>query len=249
MSHKTEKPTKKQRQELRRQEKLKEEQLAKQQTKLKRRIVLWSSAVLGLVVLVLGLIKITGPAPSEMTRLVDHNSVADWSRGNRSAQIILIEYSDFQCPSCVRYHRITKRLIDEEGENFKFTFRHYPLKKHANAKLAAISSEAAGRQGKFWEMQDLLFKRQKEWAKRKKKEAEMLFVQYADALNLNMGQFRRDLRSQSLKNKVSNDYQIGWVSGVISTPTFFLNGQKITKMPRNYDAFKELLLQNKSDPA
>jgi len=249
MSQKTEKPTKKQRRELRQQEKLKEKQLAKRLVKLKRRIILWSSVVLGLVALVLGLIKFTGQTQPETTRLTDGNSVADWSKGNSSAPITLIEYSDFQCPACVRYHRITKRLIEEAGDNVKLTFRHYPLKRHANAAFAAISSEAAGRQGKFWEMQDLLFKMQKEWAKKEKEEAEKLFVLYATALNLNTEQFRRDLRSPVLKDKVSKDNQTGRISGVTSTPTFFLNGQKMLKIPRNYNAFKELVLQNKSNPA
>jgi len=231
--------TKKQRRELIKQEKLLQKQLAEQRAAQKRRLIIWSSVVFGLIVVVFGMIKLTS------SPLTDQNSVVNRIKGNKSAQKILVEYSDFQCPACARYYRITKRLIEELGSDFQLTFRHYPLKKHANAELAAKSSEAAGRQGKFWEMHDLLFERQKEWAKRKSEEAEGLFVRYAASLNLNVEQFQGDLHSQAVANKVHNDVQDGRRSGVKFTPTFFLNGQKIWVKPRNYEAFKNLILQNK----
>ena len=181
-----------------------------------------------------------------MTWLVDQNSV-NWIKGSKSAQIILVEYSDFQCPACAGYSRITKRLTEELGNDFQLNFRHYPLKKHTNAELAAKSAEAAGRQGKFWEMHDLLFERQKEWTKKNNEDTEKLFVQYAVSLNLNMEQFQSDLHSQAITNKVHNDARNGRRSGVKGTPTFFLNGQKITDNPRNYETFRDLILKTKSN--
>ena len=93
-----------------------------------------------------------------------------------------------------------KKLIEELGNDFQLNFRHYPLKKHANAELAAKSAEAAGRQGKFWEMHDLIFERQQEWTKKKNEDAKRLFIQYAVSLNLNGQQFQSDLHSHAVTN-------------------------------------------------
>jgi protein-disulfide isomerase len=193
------------------------------------------------------MIKITSRPQSGLTWLADQNSAVNWIKGNKSAQIILVEYSDFQCPSCARYFHITERLIEELGDDFQLNFRHYPLKKHTNAELAAKSAEAAGRQGKFWEMHDLLFERQKEWTKKKNEDAGRLFVQYAVSLNLNVEQFQSDLHSQAVTNKVHNDAISGRRSGVKGTPTFFLNGQKIVDKTRSYETFKDLILKTKSN--
>jgi protein-disulfide isomerase len=234
--------------ELRKKEKIRQKQPAEEKATKKRRFIksatIWSVVLFGLIVVILGMIKLTARPQLGLAWLADQNSV-DWTKGYRSAKIILVEYSDFQCPACAFYYRITKRLIDELGDDFQLKFRHYPLKRHTNAELAAISAEAAGRQGKFWELHDLLFERQKEWIKKNKEDAEKLFVEYAVSLNLNIKQFQRDLHSQAVTNKIQNDYRSGRRSGVKGTPTFFLNGQKITHNPSNYGTFKDLILKTK----
>jgi protein-disulfide isomerase len=251
MSQNLRRPTKKESRELRKKEKLRKNQLAEEQAAKKKRLIrsatIWSGVVVGLIVLVLGMIKITSRAQSGLTWLSDQNFVVNWTKGAKSAQIILVEYSDFQCPACARYSRITKKLIEELGDDFQLNFRHYPLKQHINAELAAKSAEAAGRQGKFWEMHDLLFERQKEWIRNKNKDTEKLFLQYAVSLDLNLEQFKSDLHSQAVTNKVHNDALSGRRSGVKGTPTFFLNGQKIIDNPRNYETFKDLIIKTKSD--
>ncbi|MBW1864254.1 MAG: thioredoxin domain-containing protein, partial [Deltaproteobacteria bacterium] len=172
------------------------EKRATKKRKLIKSATIWSGVVLGLIFVVLGMIKITSKPQSGLTRLADQNSGVNWIKGNKSAQITLVEYSDFQCPSCIHYYRITKRLIEELGNDFQLHFRHYPLVIiHANAMLAAQSAEAAGRQGKFWEMHDLLFEKQQEWGGKKKEDAGKLFVQYAVSLNLNGQLFQSDLHS------------------------------------------------------
>ena len=142
---------------------------------------------------------------------------------------------------------MNKQLAAELGDDFQLVHRHYPLPEHANAELAARSAEAAGRQGKFWEMHHLLFARQKEWAKKAKAEAERIFVQYAASLNLDTEQFQGDLRSQEIIDKITNDYQEGRRYGVKVTPTFFLNGEKIIGKPRTYEEFKALIIQSKAN--
>jgi protein-disulfide isomerase len=249
MPQKEQKLTKKQNGKLGKQKKLGQKQLTEQRTAKKKKsirsAIIWLGVVFGLILVVLGMIKITSSSKSEVTRLTDQNSVVNWVQGNKSAKINLVEYSDFQCSACAFYYRITKRLIEELKDDFQLTFRHYPLKKHVNSKLAAKSAEAAGRQGKFWEMHDLLFERQKEWAKKKNEDAERLFMQYAAFLNLNVERFQVDLNSQTVANKVHNDYQSGRHSGVKGTPTFFLNGKKIIDKPRSYATFKDLILKSK----
>jgi protein-disulfide isomerase len=245
MPKKLREPTKKEYRKLKK-------QLTEQRTNKRRKLIksatIWLGVVLGLVVAVLGMIKFTSRQQPELTRLADQNSVVNWIKGNKSAQIILVEYSDFECSSCARYYRITKRLTEELGNDFYLNFRHFPLvMKHANALLAAKSAEAAGRQGKFWEMHDLLFERQQEWMKKKNEYARKLFVQYAVSLKLNVQRFQSDLDSQAVKNKVQNDAQAGHRSGVKGTPTFFLNGQEIVINPPSYEAFKDLILKSKLD--
>ena len=244
----SQKNRKKHRQALREQEKLGRQEIETHQTrqrKLLKRIGLWMGVISGLTILVFGLIRITELKSSEETWLTDSNPGGEWSKGSPAAQIHLVEYSDFQCSFCDKYQRITNELIDEMGEDVRLTFRHYPLKMHSNAELAAISAEAAGRQGKFWEMHDLLFQRQKEWDSRGNVAAEKLFIQYAEDLNLNLRKFERDLGSQVVIDKVRRDYQSGQDFGVNATPTFFLNDRKILRLPRDYETFRALILKAK----
>ena len=244
----SQKNRRKKRQALREQEKLAQQEIQEHQVrkkKLLKRIGLWTGVILGLVILVFGLIRITELRSSEEIWLTGSDPSGEWSKGSPTAQIHLVEYSDFQCFFCDKYQRITEQLIDEMGEDVRLTFRHYPLKMHSNAELAAISAEAAGRQGKFWEMHDLLFQRQKTWDSRGNDAAEKLFVQYAKDLNLNPRKFKQDLGSQVVLDKVRKDYQSGQDSGVNATPTFFLNGRKILRLPKDYEAFKALILKAK----
>ncbi len=237
--------TKRQRRELKRQEEEQQKQLAEMVKKrMTKRVMLWSGVLSGLILAVLGLIYLTNsPEPEPTTQLVNPIPTSGWTLGNPTAPITLVEYSDFQCDSCARYHHIMKRLVEELGKDFQFIFRHYPLRNHANAKLAARSAEAAGRQGKFWEMQDLLFVQQKELAKKGKVDVENALVQYATLLGLDVARFQRDLYSQEVIRKVNDDYQEGRDAGVTGTPTFFLNGRKIAgnQKPQNYKAFKAFI--------
>lgn len=166
-------------------------------------------------------------------------SISDQVKGNRETKIILIEYSDFQCPACAAYHSVLKQVVGEFSNDIVFVYRHFPLKQiHQNSELAARAAEAAGRQGKFWEMHNIIFEKQREWSSEKK--AEEFFRRYAESLGLNAKQFEIDIASKEVKDKVNSDYQDGVRFGVNATPTFFLNGEKLQN-PRTYDEFKSLL--------
>lgn len=207
--------------------------------KLQKRIILWAAIITLLAGGIWGLVKISGGPQNETASLLNSISGKDWTKGNKNSQIILVEYSDFQCPACASYYPLVKQASLEFSEKMQFTYRHFPLMQiHANAELASRAAEAAGKQGKFWEMHDLIFERQDEWSK--EYSARKFFIEFAKSLNLDMEKFVKDLDSDEIKEKVTSDYQGGLRSKVNSTPTFFLNGKKI-KNPRSYDELKSLI--------
>ncbi|OGE44123.1 hypothetical protein A3B45_04205 [Candidatus Daviesbacteria bacterium RIFCSPLOWO2_01_FULL_39_12] len=162
----------------------------------------------------------------------------DWLKGNKEAKVSLVEYSDFQCPACGAYYPLLKQLNQEFGDKILFVYRHFPLPNHKNAEPAAQAAEAAGRQGKFWEMHDLLFENQTDWSNQSA--AKETFIEYAQSLNLDIEKFKSDLDSPQVKDKVKRDYQSGLQFKVNATPTFFLNNQKLPN-PRSFEEFKSII--------
>ncbi|NMH27425.1 DsbA family protein [Flavobacterium silvaticum] len=144
----------------------------------------------------------------------------DHIEGNIHAAIELVEYGDYQCPHCQKAYYIVKRWQREFGDNLKLVFRNFPLENiHPLAKPAAIATEAAARQGKFWEMHDHLFENHDDFSRGK-------LVQFAEELGLNVTDFSKDLEDPELSAKVDADFYGGMRSGVNATPTFFVNGEK-----------------------
>jgi len=172
-------------------------------------------------------------------KLADPVTDFDWIKGKRNAKVSLVEYSDLQCPACKVYYPLVKKIVEEFGEQLVFAYRHFPLRSiHFNAQLASQALEAAGQQGKFWEMHDVLFDSQEEWAK--VQDPRSLFKKYAQNLGLDLAQFEKDLESNKVKDEVEKDYQSAIKSGVNATPTFFVNGRKITN-PRSWEEFKSII--------
>lgn len=144
----------------------------------------------------------------------------DHIEGSMSAPIELVEYGDYQCPHCGRAYPIVKRMQEELGDKLKFVFRNLPLAKiHPEATIAAIATEAAALQGKYWEMHDIVFENQDDL------EMDAL-LSYASDLGLDMEQFEQDMANPVLAEKVDADFESGIRSGVNATPTFFINGEK-----------------------
>ena len=229
--------TKKEKYELKKEER-EEERISAQKRKKTKRILMWFLVIAAVGASVFGLIKLSGNSPdNQEAAIIDAISASDWVKGNKEAKTILVEYSDFQCPACQTYYPLVKKLIEEQGNNFQFTYRHFPLPQHKNAKEAAYAAEAAGKQGKFWEMHDMIFDGQGDWAERE--DAKNIFEDYARSLNLNIEQFNKDRDSGVVKDKVQNDYASGVKNKVNGTPTFFLNGKKI--QPRSYEEFVDFI--------
>lgn len=140
--------------------------------------------------------------------------------GPKDARVYLVEFSDFQCPSCI----VAKPYVDEVRKDYKdkllFAYRHFPLKQHQFGALSALSAQAAGEQGKFWEMYDFLFAAKGDLSEEKIKEG-------AKGAGLDMKKYEEDIKSDKIKNMVEKDVSDGEKFGVSGTPTFFLNGQQL----------------------
>ena len=146
-------------------------------------------------------------------------------RGSTKATLTIEEYADFQCPPCAGISTVIKELEKKNGERLRVVFRHYPLASHANAVPAALAAEAAGLQGKFWEMHDQLFKNQNGWAKADN--AVALFTDYASAIGLDAERFKKDMADEKLRARVNADRERATSLGVSRTPSIFINGKAI----------------------
>lgn len=155
---------------------------------------------------------------------------------SESAKVTLVEFGDFQCPACGASHPIVKELISNYKDDMTFVYRHYPLPMHKNARIAALAAESAGAQGKFFEMENLLFENQKEWSE-DGDPLNKFFIKYATDLGLDVKKFEADVKNKTYEKKIEKDQLDGNSVGVASTPTFFINGQ-IQKGGLPYDEFK-----------
>lgn len=163
----------------------------------------------------------------------------DHLQGPASAPAIVVAYSDFQCPACLAYEPILKSLKTEFGDQLTIVYRHYPLKSiHKYAEAAARASEAAQLQGQFWEMHDLLYDRQKSWTG--SSSIDETLAGYAEELGLDVEKFKTDYAGEVVKARVNRDVNGGLSLGVNGTPTFYLNGDKISN-PNSQQAFSDLI--------
>ncbi len=162
--------------------------------------------------------------------------------GNEDAKVTLVEYSDFQCPACRAYEPIIEELLDSySDEELRFVYRHFPLSSiHPNAVAAAQAAEAAGEEGKFWEMKEILFANQAEWSDLEDPKP-VFSGSYAKSLDLDLGEFDEDmLEDDDSRARVEQDYQSGLALGIQGTPTFILNGVIINN-PQSVEEFKALI--------
>ena len=142
----------------------------------------------------------------------------DQVQGPAKAPVTLVEYGDYECPHCGHAYPIVKQLQLEFHDDLRFVFRNFPLANaHPHAELAAEAAEAAGAQGKFWEMHDWLFENQQDLS------AENIAAG-AKELGMDVKRLVKDLESRKFQEKVKRDFSGGVRSGVNGTPTFFING-------------------------
>lgn len=161
----------------------------------------------------------------------DQISANDHVKGNPDSEITMVVYADFQCPACANEHRVMAQAWPRIADQVQVVFRHYPLTgTHRFAWTAALYAEAAGQQGQFWEMYDLLFLNQTYWSGLAAVEAE--FDGYLEQLGLDVSKAHEDMQSETVLQKVRNDQRGGTRAGVRSTPALFVNGRQ-TSVPQN----------------
>lgn len=152
--------------------------------------------------------------------------VTDHIKGNPDAEVVLTEFSDFQCPACGQFYPVVKDVMEQYGDRLAFEYKHFPLVSvHPLAEPAARAAEAAGQQGKFFEYHDMLFENQQEWSSGGV--ASQYFEEYARELELDIEQFNRHMRSSLLSDRIRGDLSEARQKGYTGTPTFELNGEQM----------------------
>lgn len=145
---------------------------------------------------------------------------ATFTKGNASASAYLVEFSDFQCPACKAFAPVVDQIVEKNSDRLLFAYRHFPLDQHEFARAAATAAEAAGKQGKFWEMHTLLFGSQDKFSS-------TIWPDLAKQAGLDAAKFTAAQTDPAIADKIAADRTYGISIGVASTPTFFLNGVKL----------------------
>jgi protein-disulfide isomerase len=168
------------------------------------------------------------------------NQASEHTQGAGNKNVTLVEYGDFQCPSCGAYYPVLKQVKEKYGDDITFQFRHFPLTQiHQNAMAAHRAAEAASKQNKFWEMHDLIYERQTAWST--SSNAAQIMEDYATELGLNVDQFKTDYQSSAINDVINADLAAGKELQVSGTPTFLINGQKIENPDQSVEAFSKLI--------
>jgi len=160
------------------------------------------------------------PTSSDNLNLIAPITKRDQSKGNKEANIVIVDYSDFQCPACAYTAlKLLPEIEDYYQGKIKIVFRHFPLSYHKISYQGSLAAEAAGKQGKFWVMHDMIFENQNTLDKN-------AFNLFAKKIGLDYKKFKSDMKSEEIKNKVNKDIESGEELKIRATPTLFINGEK-----------------------
>lgn len=163
-------------------------------------------------------------------------------RGNATAPVTLEEFADFQCPSCGVYYPELKKIENEFGDRLRVIFRERPLvPPHEHALIAAQAAEAAGLQGRFWEMHDKLYENQKAWSEAR--DLVPIFVDYAKQIGLDADRFMKDLNGEAVATRIFQDGKRAHALHVTGTPTFFVNGKEARDEQWKPDGLRAMINQ------
>ncbi|HEY0728651.1 MAG TPA: thioredoxin domain-containing protein, partial [Pyrinomonadaceae bacterium] len=153
-------------------------------------------------------------------------------KGNAKALVTIVEFTDFECPSCARQHPVLERIVSEFGDRVRLVVRDFPLSQHANARKAAEAAEAAREQGKYWEYASVLFRNQSALGVDKLR-------QYATEVGLDRARFDASLESGKFSDKVQRDVIDGRKLGINGTPTLYINGRRLSD--NSYETLKSAI--------
>ncbi len=157
-----------------------------------------------------------------------NGNIGDHVFGNKDAKVLIIEYGDYQCPGCATTAPVVRAVAKKYEDSTALIFRNWPIPSlHPNGRAASAAAEAAGLQGKIWEMHDLLFATQKSWQSASVSERSTLFADYASQIGINVDKFNKDSASEAVAKKIDFDTALGKIKGVTGTPALFVNGKQI----------------------
>lgn len=157
-----------------------------------------------------------------------NGNIGDRVKGNPQAKVLLVEYGDFQCGPCRSVHPDIKAVVDKYPKDVALVYRNFPIgTSHPNARAAAAAAEAAGQQGKYWEMHDLIYDKQDEWSSAQASDRNAIFSGYAKQLGLNEQQFAEDMAKPEISKKINFDMALARLNQVQGTPTIYLNGEQL----------------------
>ncbi|MEO8863382.1 MAG: thioredoxin domain-containing protein [Candidatus Saccharimonadales bacterium] len=200
--------------------------------------------VLVVIALVIGAFAITKKSKTVTSNVQPTNHI----RGNTKGGVALLEYGDYQCPACGQYHPIINQVMDKYGDKISFQFRNFPLTQiHKNAFLGARAAEAADKQGKFWEMNNMLYDNQQVWSE--SSNPTTILEGYAKQLGLNEARFKTDSASEAVNDIINADLKAAQALKLEATPSFFINGKKIDPLPRSAEEFYKLIDKALADKA
>ncbi len=159
--------------------------------------------------------------------------------GEGKSGVKLIEYGDFQCPVCQQYYPIVRQIKEKYKDQITFQFNHFPIvSSHPKAMAAHRAAGAAARQGKFWEMHDLLYENQASWSQAPNPSS--TFEGFASQIGLDLEKFKQDSSSESVATEIQADLKAGQDAGVNGTPGFLLDG-KLIENPRSIEEFEKII--------
>ena len=160
-------------------------------------------------------------------------------RGNPEAAVTLEEFGDFECPSCKSLATFLDQMVKEYHPRVRLIFRNFPLSMHQHARDAAAAAEAAGVQGHYWEMHDMLYQEQPVWSS--SNDVRTLFVSYAETLGLDLRQFKRDMESGKVKDRIEFDQARARSLGVQTAPSLFVDKREMGANERNPEGVRRLV--------
>lgn len=199
--------------------------------------VTWSIFAVAVVGLLAGLIYFSNKSTLDVSKIdtsaiqkgtSQNGNIGDHIYGDANSKVTIINYGDFQCSGCGNAHPEIKAIMEQYKGQIRYIFRNFPLtSSHPNAKAAASAAEAAGLQGKYWEMYNKLYENQSEWSNLSGDSRTDQFIAYAKEFNLDTTKFKSDMSSSEVDKKIEFDYALGTKDQVTETPTFILNGSKV----------------------
>ncbi len=210
-------------------------QAEKRREKFLGNVMKGGAVAIGLMLVYLVYLGVFAGAPVYAPDQVSEN---DHVKGNPDAALTVTMYADFQCPACFTEAQVIAAAWPRISDRVKVVFRHFPLDIHRHAFLAARYAEAAGKQGKFWEMHDFLFVNQQAWSALT--DPERTFENYGLQLDLDMDQLKADVNADAIRAKIVADQQGGIRARVTGTPSLFFNGRPV-RNPRNATELVEMV--------